>query len=1756
MTKSDSTKKYEVTVRNFPFVSSEYCDKYATKESKSAMNGLCRPNHSIVETDMEETFPIERLLPAVVKLEQPNFFTRKNEIPPETLVPGTYRVFFCPLGFLDPMKSFERRSLDQYVRDDDELPASLLRGLNKVSDEKRQMLEKRYKEEIFPVREKARFIGVSSDPLPSPIPVVTKRTKVGTKNEKKKETKPKTSNTKNTGNKRKLNTLESRCPSKRRRSDRDLDDVVCIDKPATTASTSASTVESEIHATLAQIFPNKPLYVLRPKNKKGTATAARHFFESVELNLCKQNYDSCIRNRISGKFTFHVGDVVAISSNNQAAPHRTKYPWMPFTVPWVVAQVLTVYRKDRSASSQVFVDCRCMYRLSDVDLFEELQLTDTERRCLFESRFSTKMVIEVDEFVDTIPVEAVLGKVDITSDPKPSAKWLNRFVDDGKNPQVPLICRHLYQSKILATSLDEISDWTEFRKRIAGPLSRGLLCEKAHAGKDQTLQLKYLNAIKSRLGISGEIDGGLSDRSQYAESRENDVPARWPLELMNVEAYSDDSCLTIYTESTSKGSSVDFLSSALIPFVPRRLVSRAIGKKNSAAYGQCWRVKVGDIVCVAWDMATVPRAQSTKNPWYPFAAPWRIGQVTCIYKKSKDQNSGSSEPLLELRMFNRRCEMPANTLSWMPPQTRDPIPEIFETNSFERDVKASRVLGSVELFVAHHIKKACYQLDCDIPAVEFRCKYLFLTSFCHFQPLFSGSPSPEGWFHSMMMRAFRFSPFIQERTALFCALRDRCQRNKVCPLSLTESSYTMQREDSPEKVALCRQVDNHSERRFFFSLTLTPPWGNYALSDALFPETDRKGLVWVARVGDIVAVQSSHSTVKSCDFPYSVQWKAAQIVSIFQNMESGSCTYDSEFKVEVRWLFREEVTSSSAAAQTGGLGILYEYADGCTDKADILESDSLLGPIVMFSTGVSELQQNDRELLWSNVETHSHLPVSVHLYGGKFDARVGVHIGNSQTNSHRMRTLLRRCIEKSTQYNKESIEEIFAEVMEALTEVSKVPGRMQPHIQLNYARHNDDNQSISESSSVRLFESDAWLSKPPFHIDHSANWEFFQEACVRPRYGVFCRSLPTPSVPDDSVWRVQVGDVVIVRHSYTSGRTLFGNNGGLPHHSKNFPLADDVKWAVAEVVTIIKRPSTKDALKSLISFEIRWIYRSSEIKGIDLEKDSTGHLVEEVFESDHYDEISPCNLLSPVELVDKPKVSEAKYFMGMPVVQFQCCRFWSLHRRSLIPVGDLRGRIKRARVHSNFSKELDMLSSNEPENQPQYMLLSSTNSDGEWKESFRQVVKKLSLTDASTEGFENSAVLIGRQDDQQKIISFLRSSILGQGRDENRASYFVAGPPGVGKTASIRAAICDLKQEQTEGKIPRFDFVSLNGMEMRSPSEAYSKFLEKICKNRNNYSPEKARKELTKYFEKSDPRSDLQSPRIIVLLLDEIDYIVTPKEEIVYDFFTWPAISWTAKSPFRLVLIGISNTLNLLDRLHQRVQSRIGPNHLSFAAYNADQTVAILTAKILHASPHYKVFEQEAILFAAKKTAMASGDIRQAFHICRTAAELVLDHQEETMKEGQNPVVRVKDVVAAVQKSMSSAEFKRIAQCTPFEALLLISLAALRKSTGIVIGFDLEEIMSKMEQLAKSSGNEIYLPPPTLEETLGLVSRLADCQLVSVAMATKRLSSISFRSSISGCGGCWPMVYTDAEDTTLMMSLKSTPHSKLANKYLGVSSSK
>jgi hypothetical protein len=94
---------------------------------------------------------------------------------------------------------------------------------------------------------------------------------------------------------------------------------------------------------------------------------------------------------------------------------------------------------------------------------------------------------------------------------------------------------------------------------------------------------------------------------------------------------------------------------------------------------------------------------------------------------------------------------------------------------------------------------------------------------------------------------------------------------------------------------------------------------------------------------------------------------------------------------------------------------------------------------------------------------------------------------------------------------------------------------------------------------------------------------------------------------------------------------------------------------------------------------------------------------------------------------------------------------------------------------------------------------------------------------------------------------------------------------------------------------------------------------------------------------------------------------------------------------------------------------------------------------------------------------------------------------------GSYPTIRIGDVQKASQESFNKAMVTAVSFVSSFEALLLVSLAALRRSTGREVGgFDMQDILTKLEAVASASGDPQYLPPPNFNETLQLLNRMGE----------------------------------------------------------------
>lgn len=139
-----------------------------------------------------------------------------------------------------------------------------------------------------------------------------------------------------------------------------------------------------------------------------------------------------------------------------------------------------------------------------------------------------------------------------------------------------------------------------------------------------------------------------------------------------------------------------------------------------------------------------------------------------------------------------------------------------------------------------------------------------------------------------------------------------------------------------------------------------------------------------------------------------------------------------------------------------------------------------------------------------------------------------------------------------------------------------------------------------------------------------------------------------------------------------------------------------------------------------------------------------------------------------------------------------------------------------------------------------------------------------------------------------------------------------------------------------------------------------------------------------------------------VVLMDELDQLMTTKQDVVYNFFNWPTLMGS-----KLVVLAVANTMDLPERVMTgRVRSRLGTSHIdtlrlvtlttmllgmvriNFQPYTTPQLEQIVKTRLLHAkegmptdSPD--VIAPDGIKFAAMKVSSISGDARRVLDICR-----------------------------------------------------------------------------------------------------------------------------------------------------------------------------
>jgi origin recognition complex subunit 1 len=189
-----------------------------------------------------------------------------------------------------------------------------------------------------------------------------------------------------------------------------------------------------------------------------------------------------------------------------------------------------------------------------------------------------------------------------------------------------------------------------------------------------------------------------------------------------------------------------------------------------------------------------------------------------------------------------------------------------------------------------------------------------------------------------------------------------------------------------------------------------------------------------------------------------------------------------------------------------------------------------------------------------------------------------------------------------------------------------------------------------------------------------------------------------------------------------------------------------------------------------------------------------------------------------------------------------------------------------------------------------------------------------------------------------------------------------------------------------------------------------------------------------------------------VVLMDELDQLMTAKQDVVYNFFNWPTLTGA-----KLVVLAVANTMDLPERVMSgRVRSRLGELlfflpwetvlmdidrqgmvRINFQPYTTAQLEQIVHARLEGSN---EVLSKDAVKFAAMKVSSISGDARRALDICRRTVELVQPSRRVARTDD------VKDVIRNLQNSPTTGFLRSLSL---HERILLAALLKCVRRTGV-----------------------------------------------------------------------------------------------------------
>jgi len=164
--------------------------------------------------------------------------------------------------------------------------------------------------------------------------------------------------------------------------------------------------------------------------------------------------------------------------------------------------------------------------------------------------------------------------------------------------------------------------------------------------------------------------------------------------------------------------------------------------------------------------------------------------------------------------------------------------------------------------------------------------------------------------------------------------------------------------------------------------------------------------------------------------------------------------------------------------------------------------------------------------------------------------------------------------------------------------------------------------------------------------------------------------------------------------------------------------------------------------------------------------------------------------------------------------------------------------------------------------------------------------------------------------------------------------------------------------------------------------------------------------------------------RYVVVILDEMDKLVTKEDEALYKLLRINS----ELNKARVSVIGISNDLTFSELLDQRVKSSSGMKEIIFPAYNADQLKDIMSERAVMAF-NYSALDNAVIPLCVALAAKRNGDAKYALDLLLISGEIAERSKSKKVSEEH----------VRIASEKIEASMMEVVKTMPLQAKILLS---------------------------------------------------------------------------------------------------------------------